>query len=513
MVKIGLSLFTIALLYSGCGSSACCQGDLPASDLKGNVAVEKLAPTAVITSERSECVEGSSIRFDGRSSVDSDGHIAAYEWLLDGQAAATNPVADFACEGPGTKRVCLKVTDDDNLSSEYVCQTFIVKAKEVAKIPPVALIDAPQFCTIGETIQVDGTGSSDQDGEVVAYDWQFGEAKSSFDKPELVCAKTGAQQLCLKVTDNDGLSDTNCTTIVGQQVPNKPPVAVLHSSAATCITGEHVTLDATGSSDSDGYVAHFNWSPAAEDIAKVPFDCETPGVYNVCVTVTDDKGLQSQQACQAISVQKPANKPPVAKIVALPESCTLGETLFADGTTSSDPDGNVTAYRWSLDANASYATDPKPLFACDREGTREICLVVEDNEGASSQKVCKSVEMVKPVIETIPPVAKMEIRMNDGDSVRSFTADCKGSYDPDSVDSDHNPQNDGKILSATFTVTKYFKDGTVQDPHSGSCPKWISIPDGLDYLVLTLKVTDDDGETTELTHTYRWDGEKLLLEE
>ncbi len=509
MLKIVLSLSAIALIYGGCGSSGCCQGDIPVAESGKNV--EKIAPEAVISSKSSECTEGGSITFDGRNSLDSDGHVVKYEWLFDGQATTNNPVATFSCDGAGAKKVCLKVTDNDGLSSSYVCQNFTVKAKEAVKKAPVARIEAPDFCTVGETIQADGTKSSDEDGEIVAYSWEFGDAKSNLDKPYLVCAKEGNQSICLDVTDNDGLTDRNCSVIVGQQVPNKPPVAKILAGKKECIVGEEVILDGSQSSDSDGFVAHFNWKPQGDDLARYPFACTTPGVHQICLSVVDDKGLQSQQVCEAISVSKPANKIPVAKIAGLPAECTVGEKVVADGTTSSDPDGNVTAYLWSLDTNATYSSEPKPQIVCDKEGVKEVCLTVTDNEGAQSLKTCQELTAKAPVVKLIPPVAKISIHMNENDSVRSFTADCVGSYDPDSVDSDHNPQNDGKVLSAVFTVSKTYTNGYTEDPHSGSCPKWISIPDDLAYITITLTVTDDDGQTTTKTEIYDWDGEKLTL--
>ena len=504
-----MSLAALALLYGGCGSNSCCEGDLPVAE--AGQSVEKVAPTAVVSSETSECTEGGSILFDGRNSVDSDGHVTKYEWLLDGKETATEPIATFSCDAPGEKRVCLKVTDNDGLSSSYTCQSFVVKPKTVVKKPPVARIDAPQFCTLGETIQVDGTRSSDEDGEVVSYSWNFEDAKSNFDKPYFVCAKEGNQTLCLDVTDNDGLSDRNCTVIVGQQVPNKPPVAKIAADSTECIVGEQVTLDGSGSSDDDGFVAHFNWKPAGADNVRYTFACTIPGVHQVCLSVTDDKGLQSQQVCEAISVRKPANKAPVAVIEGLPAECTVGEQVVADGTTSYDLDGNVTAYAWSLDNNNSFSSVPKPQIACDAEGSKKICLQVTDNEGMQSLQTCKELLVKAPVVKLIPPVAKIQVKINEDDSVRSFTADCAGSYDPDTVDSDHNPQNDGKVLSAIFTVQKTYTNGYTEDPHSGSCPKWISIPDDMASVKITLTVTDDDGQTTTKTEIYDWDGSNLTL--
>jgi|GEM_PF-2992356 len=510
MLKFSLSLFAVALLYTGCGSNNCCDGD-NALEEEGNRTALKVAPTAVLSSETKECTEGSTIRFDGRNSVDPDGFVQNYLWIIDGKEVATAPVPAFACDVPGEKEVCLKVTDNDGLVSSVVCQNYIVKEKEVVQIPPKAIIEAPEFCTIGEKITVNGVKSSDSDGEVMAYTWSFEEQNATAKEATFTCAKVGAQELCLKVTDNDGLTDSNCTTVVGQEIPNEPPVAKIVVAEPSCIIGETITLDGSQSSDTDGTVTHYVWTPQGVDAASYEFNCTQEGTYDVCLSVVDDKDLNSTQACETIAVSKPANKPPVARIELLPQECVVGETVLADGTTSSDVDGNVTAYHWSVDNNISYSIEPKPQILCEKEGDMKVCLSVTDNEGADSlQEACKFVTVNPKPNVTIPPVAVITIVPND-DTVKSVTAECEGSYDPDTVDGDNNPQNDGKILDAKFTVQKTYKDGYTEDPHTGDCPKWISTPDNLDYMKITLTVTDDDGEVTEKTEIYDWDGEKLVL--
>ena len=512
MLKISLFTVLLAVLYAGCGSNGCCKGDVPL-DPHGESSINNLAPTSVISSQSRECTEGNAITFDGRSSADSDGFIKQYEWLLDGKEAATSPVPSFSCDKPGEKKVCLKVIDDNGLSSSYVCQTFVVKAKEAVKIAPVAVVAAPALCTIGETIDVNASGSGDSDGEIVSYAWDFDGLSADTAKASFLCAKEGEQKLCLKVTDNDALTDENCTVVIGQQVPNKAPVAKIKASATLCVLGEKIELDGSESSDEDGSIYYFNWDPPAVDTPVFDFSCDSAGIHTVCLSVVDNKGLNSTQVCETISVSKPANKPPVAKIELLPQECTVGEDILADGTTSSDTDGNITAYLWSLDQNSSFSTEPKPVFKCDTEGVKHICLKVTDNEGAVSEnEACQDVTVKAKPIVSIPPVAVITIVQND-DPTPSITADCAGSYDPDTIDGDNNPQNDGKILSAVFTVSKTYQDGFTEDPHDGVCPKWISTPDNLKSMQITLTVTDDDGEITQKTNIYDWDGTKLILRE
>ncbi len=511
MLKYLLTSLTVLVWFSGCGSNDCC--DANATDVipKGELEVQKLAPTALISSQTQKCVEGGTITFDARSSTDEDGHIKEYIWLIDSKVVSTGVKPTFSCDTLGTKEVCLQVKDDDNLTSK-VCQNYTVEAKP--KVAPKAVISGvDKLCTIGDDFIADGSKSSDSDGEVVRYAWIYeGEQNSNLQKPTFNCSKLGEQELCLSVYDNDGLEDKNCTTITVQEVPNKAPIADLNVSSLTCILGESVIFDASNSKDEDGQITQYNWNINNFSGVSNEFNCSKIGTQKVCVTVVDDKGISSNQSCKSVVVSKPANIPPVAKIEVLPQECTVGETVLGDGTTSSDIDGNVTAYLWSVDANDSVSSLAKPIFKCDKVGIKHICLKVTDNEGAAStNQACKDVTVKEKVIQTIPPVAVIDVVKNVDDDTPSVTAKCDGSYDPDQIDGDNNPQNDGKILTAEFTVSKTFQDGSVEDPHTGTCPKWISTPDNLKSMTISLTVTDDDGESTTKTEIYDWDGDKLIL--
>ena len=144
MLKYLLSVTIVSVWFIGCGSNDCCSGDTPV-DPKGQV-IQKIAPTALISTQGRECIEGGTITMDGRSSTDQDGHVQKYEWLVDGKLISQGPKPTFSCDSLGEKEVCLKVTDDDNLTSSVTCQSYVVSA--APKIPPVAVIlNAPDFCT------------------------------------------------------------------------------------------------------------------------------------------------------------------------------------------------------------------------------------------------------------------------------------------------------------------------------------------------------------------------------
>ena len=514
MLKLSLSAVLLAAFFCGCGGeSNCCSGDTDevVSDIEQTSKPEviKFPPSAVISYKSLECAKGSNIFFDARSSTDEDGYIKMYQWLLDGVVVANDPNPTFVCDKAGLKRLCLRVSDNDNLTSEEVCQEYIVKAK--SKIAPVAIIDnLAQTCTEGESVSIIGNRSGDIDGEIITFNWNFGDLNSTKMDPAFICPKEGKYEVCLEVTDNDSLKDKTCTSIASLSIPNKPPKAIIQLPQHSCVSGESIEINATQSSDPDGNISEYIWSMSMLQGQKPLFVCDDPGDVPVCLRVVDDKGLSSQPTCIKITVAKPANKPPIARIAGIGSECTLGDKILADATTSSDIDGQVTGFLWSVDDNASASTQAKPIFVCQKEGIKKICLSVIDNDGEKSQNIeCKEIAVKQKLVQTIPPVAKMNLGEDTGDGVYF---ECKNSYDPDNVDGDNNVQNDGKIIKHEWLVTKTFKDGSIIGPHKGDkCPKWIGTPENLDFMEVILTVTDDDGESTTVKNIYDWKDNKLIL--
>jgi PKD repeat protein len=102
----------------------------------------------------------------------------------------------------------------------------------------------------------DGTGSSDADGSVVSYAWQFGDGETGTGPtPSHTYATGGSKDVTLTVTDDDGATHS-VTHSVTAVVPNEKPVARFTSS------GDHLawSFDGITSSDADGSVVSWAWT-------------------------------------------------------------------------------------------------------------------------------------------------------------------------------------------------------------------------------------------------------------
>ncbi len=160
-----------------------------------------------------------------------------------------------------------------------------------------------------------------------------------------------------------------------------------------------------------------------------------------------------------------SNQPPTA---AFSSSCTGLTCSFS--STSSDPDGSISAYSWTFGDGAT-STAQNPSYTYAGGGTYTVTLTVTDNQGATNS-LSHTVTVTAP---NQPPVA-------------AFTSSCTNlacSFTNQSGDPD------GTIASTSWT----FGDGgtaTAQNPsHTYGA--------GGTYTV-TLKVTDNQGATNTVSH-------------
>ncbi|OLT24192.1 hypothetical protein BJF82_13400 [Kytococcus sp. CUA-901] len=162
--------------------------------------------------------------FDASGSTDSDGEIESYEWDFgDGDTAeGVDPEHTYAEDG--TYEVTLTVTDDEGATGTATQDVTVVFENE----SPMAEFTVESTSL---TASFDATGSSDPDGEIVSYDWDFGDGESGTGATvDHTYAEAGTYTVSLTVTD-----DNDATNLVAQEVTvslaNVEPTAALSVEA------------------------------------------------------------------------------------------------------------------------------------------------------------------------------------------------------------------------------------------------------------------------------------------
>ena len=144
------------------------------------------------------------------------------------------------------------------------------------KQAPTADAGDDQSVAAGVEVTLDGSASSDQDGTIASYAWTqlLGDTVSlssasasqpTFDAPETNAAQT--LRFRLTVTDNDGDTDTDTVDVDVAAMSITPNVAPSADAGPnqTVAAGASVTLDGSGSFDSDGTIASYAWTQTAGD--------------------------------------------------------------------------------------------------------------------------------------------------------------------------------------------------------------------------------------------------------
>lgn len=194
------------------------------------------------------------------------------------------------------------------------------------------------------------------------------------------------------ITVNDGRACQRLCTAARCAVvdPNAIPVADAGTDQTVSL-GDTVTLDGTGSSDADGDALTFAWQiisapPASsaalsDDTAAMPtFIADAAGTYTVQLIVNDGKASSAPD--DVVVITAPGNTAPVAN-AGPDQTVTLGATVTLDGSASSDVDGDVITYQWSListptGSGAALSDDQAvmPTFVADLPGPYTFQLVL-----------------------------------------------------------------------------------------------------------------------------------------
>ncbi len=101
----------------------------------------------------------------------------------------------------------------------------------------------------------------------------------------------------------------------------------------------------------------------------------------------------------------PANKPPVAAFTGTVDRLSVS----LDASTSSDPDGQISAYQWTF-GDGSSATGAKVTHAYAASGTYAVSLTVTDNKGATN---AKSQSFTLAVVVKDPATGKYVLKQSD----------------------------------------------------------------------------------------------------
>ena len=257
--------------------------------------------------------------------------------------------------------------------------------------PPIANAGGPYAGVAGETLVVfDGSGSSDAEGNLLDYAWDFGDSVGTGTgvAPSYVYPVAGSFTVTLVV--NDGTSDSEPATAsveISEPVVNVPPEAN-PGGPYTGEPGVAVAFDGRGSSDPNGDALTYAWEFGDGAMGSGPTPSHTydaVGEYTVSLTVNDGASDSLIVTTTATIAIPPANSPPVADPGG-PYAGAPGAAVSFDGRGSSDPDSDTLTYAWDF-GDRTTGSGATPSHTYDVAGNYEVRLVVSDGEFESPAAV------------------------------------------------------------------------------------------------------------------------------
>jgi PKD repeat protein len=204
-------------------------------------------------------------------------------------------------------------------------QGELITSNQVEKIweplpnqPPVADANGPYTGDEGSEISLDGTGSSDPDGDPLAYSWTADSTLCSFDDatsaaPKLTCTDNGNFTVTLEVSDPMLASDSATSVVT---VYNVAPTVSINSVDPTLVmVGNAVTAigSFTDPGTNDTHTANWDWgdgvtsgSVSGLNVGPDSHIYNTAGIYTLQLTVTDDDGGSGSASYRFVIVYDPS---------------------------------------------------------------------------------------------------------------------------------------------------------------------------------------------------------------
>lgn len=458
--KIILTALMAIFLLNGCNSEDPSLLDTDSGSVYTPAGNEVTAPFAYAGNDQT-VAHDETVTLSASGSSAYTGSAVIYEWKTGSTVLSNESSFSISTLLPGTYSIVLTITDDIGVTSS---DTVVVKV--VPNASPTADAGDDQTIAHDGVTHLNASGSSDSDGTISSYEWKIQDhilsTESSFSISTLLI---GEYTITLSVTDNDGVTDTD--TVIVNILPNSSPTANAGSNQ-NIVPGGTVSLNASGSSDSDGTIVSYQWKDGSTILStKSSFSTDgfSTGTHTITLTVTDDDGATGTDT---VIVNVTTNSAPTAN-AGTDKTVTYGSSVYLSASGSSDSDGTIVSYEWK-DGTTLLSTKSSFYISTLTTKTHTITLTVTDDDGSTGTDTV----LVNVSAGNVSPTASAGIdrTVAYGEKVYFYST---GSSDEDGTIASYKWKEGTTTLSysSTFSTTTLSK-GT----HT-----------------ITLTVTDNDGAT------------------
>jgi len=285
--------------------------DSAVASVSVTAATANAAPVANAGSNQNVTI-GATVTLDGTASSDANNDSLTYKWTLQSKpsnssatlSSLTSAKPTFKADLAGTYVATLVVSDGKANSDVAVVSVLA----SVANSLPVAKAGATQNVVVGTSVTLDGTASTDANGDSLTYKWSLlykptgslaSLASASSSKPTFTADAVGTFVVSLIVNDGQADSATVSSTTVIAEALNAAPVANAGPSQTVLIAAT-VTLTGAASSDANADKLTYKWvlttrptgstaSLSSTSVVSPTFIADVAGVFVASLIVNDGK--------------------------------------------------------------------------------------------------------------------------------------------------------------------------------------------------------------------------------
>lgn len=291
------------------------------------------------------------------------------------------------------------------------CSMDAITLEKVNQPPVASFTYSPQNAVVGEEITFDASSSYDPDGQIVSYDWDFGDGNHSTTQDNVIThdyANAGDYTANLMVTDNVGFTDTTTQNVQVRKCLDVEIIETMSGTIAPC-TNFAIKAKITNRCNTrlDNVAGQISWSGPADgpvggdpitwnlgslepgEMYVVAWTLHYNGPGDVIVYVTDPNHAEIVNPINN-PWTLPSGQPPVASFEYYPENLPsskpmVGGITILDASDSYDPDGGIIQdYEWTIDGTPQGVSDSNYSIVFESPKKYMVNLTVTDDEGTTS---------------------------------------------------------------------------------------------------------------------------------